>query len=75
MTWSNGRHAYYGPQNGRGQRSASKILKGLKISKKETRQAFEELEKEKQNDCRPGKSEMPELERAQPKSALDSQGK
>lgn len=49
MTWSNGRHAYYGKDNGRGKRGASKILKGMKINKKSLKRAYKKLEEEKQS--------------------------
>lgn len=30
MTWSNGKHAFYGKRNDRARRSRSKIIKGIK---------------------------------------------
>ena len=52
MTWSNGKHAYYGKDNGRGKRQVSKIVKGLKIDHQKLRVAFAQVEREKQNEHR-----------------------
>lgn len=46
MTWSNGRHAYYGKDNGRGKRGMSKVLKGIKVDKKAITKAFDAIEYE-----------------------------
>ena len=48
MTWSNGKHAYYGKDNGRGKRQRSKIMKGMNINSRKLRAAFRLIEKEKQ---------------------------
>lgn len=46
MTWSNGRHAYYGKDNGRGKRGMSKVMKGIKVDKKAITKAFKAIEYE-----------------------------
>ena len=47
MTWSNGRHNYYGKYNSRSQRRLSKMTAGLKIDKRGVSIAFKEIENEK----------------------------
>lgn len=48
MKWSNGKHAYKGKNNDRGKRKASKVFKGMKVDKKDLKNAYKILEEEMQ---------------------------
>lgn len=46
MTFTTGRHSYYGKFNGRAQRKRSKVYAGIKVNFKKLSDAFKKIEYE-----------------------------